>query len=326
MPQTITEVTIDKSNAKLTETMFPGFKDVFKILRLKEFKGTCVPDVPVSSKNLRSLANVATLDSTAKFLLSKLADYKLYLTDLLDNVTKRFTNETMIFCTSIGKILNFDSLYSVDINELSILMNPRNIQKFQDDDSHCVVVDKDKFFDIINSLPFVNQIDKSYLCVQYNRLIKFVYDALLKSAARNDDDLTSTVNLLKRFVNEFGQDCPELVHLLSLCVSFPVSEAIVESWGSTISHYFTIKHSTTEPINDLKETGTVDKLTYIKLCGPPPGRTSNRRLLKAALHRHFKSDYAQHFVNSDRFDRATSKVVTRILNPVNSYNILPCFQ
>ena len=85
-----------------------------------------------------------------------------------------------------------------------------------------------------------------------------------------------------------GDDCAELVNLLSFCVSFPVSEAVVESWGSTISHYYGIKHNSKQPDDDLQQTGTVDKLTYIRLCGPPSGKSSNRRFLKAALHKYFK--------------------------------------
>ena len=205
-----------------------------------------------------------------------------------------------------------------------MLMNPRNILQFQDDDSE-VTVDKQQLFDIINSLPFVNQLDTAYLYVQYNHLLKFVFNALLESATRGDEELCSTAILLKRFVNEV-HDCPELVCLLSFCVSFPVSEAIVESWGSTISHFYSIKHNPGEPSDDLLEPGTVDKLSYIRLCGPPPGMISNKRLFKDALYKHFKSDYAKHFVNTEAFNRLTSIVVCRITNPGDLSDVLPCYQ
>ena len=70
--------------------------------------------------------------------------------------------------------------------------------------------------------------------------------------------------------------------------------------------------------------GTVDKLTFIKLNGPPPGMMKNREMLKRALQIHFKSDYAKHFINRTGFRNATSKVVERILSPPVE-NILPCF-
>ena len=125
---------------------------------------------------------------------------------------------------------------------------------------------------------------------------------MIKSAKIGDKELTSTITLLKKFVKDMGDDCAELVNLLSFCVSFPVSEAVVESWGSTISHYYGIKHNSKQPDDDLQQTGTVDKLTYIRLCGPPSGKSSNRRFLKAALHKHFKSDFAKYFVNCESYD------------------------
>ena len=76
----------------------------------------------------------------------------------------RFDTDTMSICTSIGKFLNFDSLYSVDIDKLSLLMNPRNLMVFQDDDSD-VKIDKKQFLDIVNSLPITKNIDKNHLVV-----------------------------------------------------------------------------------------------------------------------------------------------------------------
>ena len=36
---------------------------------------------------------------------------------------------------------------------------------------------------------------------------------------------------------------------------------------------------------------------------------SNRRLVEDALYKHFKSDYAKHFVNTEVFNRLTSLVL-----------------
>ena len=65
---------------------------------------------------------------------------------------------------------------------------------------------------------------------------------------------------------------------MSFCVCFPVSEAIVESWGSTITHLYSLKHNPKENKVDVAETGTIDKLTFIKLNGPPPGMMKNRNI------------------------------------------------
>ena len=86
----------------------------------------------------------------------------------------------------------------------------------------------------------------------------------VNSASSSNDELPSTAYMLKQFVqNDKENLCSELVKLLSFCVAFPVSEAIVESWGSTISHLYAIKHNPSEPNNDLQETGTIDKLTFV---------------------------------------------------------------
>ena len=176
-------------------------------------------------------------------------------------------------------------------------------------------------------------INTESLWPQFKELQEFAFTSLTNAAlavSASDEVLTelpSTVNILKLFVQNDKHDnlCSELVKLLSFCVAFPVSEAIVESWGSTISHLYSIKHNPNEPSNDLQETGTIDKLTFVRLCGPPPGMKSNRRLLKRALNEHYKSDFGGHFVNHcPQFQRATSKVVQRIISPSTS-NILPCF-
>ena len=213
MPKNLSKVTINESNIKLTESIYPNFKQVLPMLSNKLFKGVCVPDAPVSSKMLRSTVSLKTSDKSTKFLVAKLIDYKNYLLDLLNNVKDRFDTDTMSICTSIGKFLNFDSLYSVDIDELSLLMNPRNLMVFQDDDSD-VKIDKKQFLDIVNSLPFTKNIDKTHLVVQYNELLKFVFKYLINSAKIGDKELTSTITLLKKFVKDMGDDCVELVNLL----------------------------------------------------------------------------------------------------------------
>ena len=112
--------------------------------------------------------------------------------------------------------------------------------------------------------------------------------------------------------------------LIGFCTCFPISEAIVESWGSTISHLYSIKHNPLEPSDDLTDTGTIDQLIFIRLCGPPPGMKQNRRLFECALNNYFKSDFSKHFYNASKIEQAISKVVERIINP-NVNNVLPCF-
>ena len=202
-------------------------------------------------------------------------------------------------------------MMSVKYDTCTLDMNPRDITSSAE------------FYLIVNKLPFANKLDIKQLYVQYKHLIKFVIGKL-ESAVENDDELPTTTHLLKLFINE-DKECCGLGRLLSFSVCFPVSEAIVESWGSTISHFYSIKHNPSEPNDDLTETGTVDKLTFIRLCGPTPGMYSNRNLFATALSQHFSSNYAKHFVNTAKFNRVTSKVVERVLNPDKS-SVLPCFR
>ena len=153
-------------------------------------------------------------------------------------------------------------MMSVKYDTCTLDMNPRDITSSAE------------FYLIVNKLPFANKLDIKQLYVQYKHLIKFVIGKL-ESAVENDE-LPTTTHLLKLFMNE-DKECCGLGRLLSFSVCFPVSEAIVESWGSTISHFYSIKHNPSEPNDDLTETGTVDKLTFIRLsCGPTPGMYSTK--------------------------------------------------
>ena len=93
--------------------------------------------------------------------------------------------------------------------------------------------------------------------------------------------------------------------------------------GSTITFLYSLKHHPGEFNDDIAETGTIDKLTFIKLNGPPPAMESNKTMWERALISHFKSDFALHFINTTKLPQAASKVVQRIFNP-NIENILPC--
>ena len=40
---------------------------------------------------------------------------------------------------------------------------------------------------------------------------------------------------------------------------------------------YATKHNPHEPSDDLQEAGTIDKLAFIRLCGSPPGKKSNKK-------------------------------------------------
>ena len=129
--------------------------------------------------------------------------------------------------------------------------------------------------------------------------------------------------MLKQFFYRYQRKFPVLHSFLSYIVSFPTSEAIVESWASVIDHLNKSKPHTKEVIG-LEDTGTIDKLTFIKLNGPPPCALRNKPLLKSALQIMYNGNYTKHFLHlGGRNLRATSLVVERIRNI--DKDVLPCF-
>ena len=73
----------------------------------------------------------------------------------------------------------------------------------------------------------------------------------------------------------------EIKHFMSCVVAFPVSEAIVESWGSVIDNV--ISHKTAfKEADSPDEADMTEKVVFVKLVGPSAGAVSNRKLFKRA--------------------------------------------
>lgn len=294
--------------------MFPTFSKISEILCNKTYKDVPLPEIAISSKRLRSHSS-AKFQNDVAFLDSRLMAYEGYISKLIFYLNERFEGETFNICKNIGKLFNFHSaLYPC--TGLNAEMNP------------FVIASSEDLLGILEKLPFYDKLNTKTLHPEYQLFLKYVQSKLSQlfyNPVSYTDVQAGTIYLLKTFVYENNHECFDLLRLMSLCVCFPVSEAIVESWGSTITHLFSLKHNAKENKNDLAETGSIDKLTFIKLNGPPPGMRKNRDLLKRALNSHFKCDYARHFMNTTDFKQsATSKVVSRIIDP-SVDKILPCF-
>ncbi|GBN03053.1 hypothetical protein AVEN_169992-1 [Araneus ventricosus] len=98
-------------------------------------------------------------------------------------------------------------------------------------------------------------------------------------------------------------------------VSIPVSEAICESWGSTIDKI--VQKRSTAIDGDDTSVGTTDKRMSIYSNGAPPGHNSVRNLLKAAIVAMYGPNFHKHFVNSTFpliSQYLTSKAIDRIAN------------
>ncbi|GBN26782.1 hypothetical protein AVEN_270269-1 [Araneus ventricosus] len=94
-----------------------------------------------------------------------------------------------------------------------------------------------------------------------------------------------------------------------------MSEAICESWGSTI--YKIIKKRPTLIEGDEAAVRTTDNRMFIYSNGAPSGHKSVRKLLKAAIVAMYGPNFHKHFVNSTSplmSQYPTSKVIDRIAN------------
>ena len=96
-------------------------------------------------------------------------------------------------------------------------------------------------------------------------------------------DGTSVAILLKQVLGKLDDDTmPEVKHLMSYIVTFHISDAIVESWGSTldslISNKVAFKESNTVDIVDVTE-----KFAFIKLVGPAVGSSAKREIIQAGF-------------------------------------------
>ena len=84
---------------------------------------------------------------------------------------------------------------------------------------------------------------------------------------------------------------------MSCVVAFPVSEAIVESWGSVIDNVISQKTAFKEA-DSPDEADMTEKVVFVKLVGPSAGAVSNRKLFKRALVLMYSgTDYAKHFIS-----------------------------
>ena len=211
-------------------------------------------------------------------------------------------------CGSLGCLMDLDFLFYPVVDYKT---NPFQIEN------------RELFYDLINALPYKDKVVCDSLYFEYTEFLRY---AASKAEVLRFKSKLHTLNspyLLKLFVSEMGVRLPKVTKLISFSVCFPVSEAIVESWGSSLDAVYHKKHNTYDPVDDLNETGTVDMLVFIKLNGPKPAMKSNSNLLKSALIEMKGVDYGKYFQHSvDPKLNASSKVVKRVLNP-NPEHVLP---
>ena len=301
---------ISKDFTKINRTIFPNFSKASDIITTRVYKNTPLLDEPLCTPSLRSRAIIID-DSFPSAISSK---YSVYLNALISNLKKRFLsqNSTYQTCQSLGDLFDFTWLLNPTITTCTSIVDIDNISY-------------DDFLNLLKDIHFApcDENDLKQLFFEYKVLWKF---AVATATEFRKSIITSkefTIHYLKQFVFKHHETCPVIFKFLSFTVCLPISEAIVESWGSTIDFLNKTKRHALETLSTA-ETGTVDKLAFIKLNGPPPGLKSNKTMLTAALTLMFNGPYSSHFIHSGQRVGCTSKVISRIIDGDASY-VLPCF-
>lgn len=299
----------------LSKDLFPNFHAINDIYNSNVFKDVPLPHKPL--ENIRQTRSYikeycvdlsGVTDKNVKLLASSIIKFTEYITVLHDNVCNRFTSKTFDACSSLGRLMDLDFLFYPVLDYKS---NPYDIETSK------------SFYEIVNSLPYKDKVTCDSLYFEYTEFLRYAASEAEVLRSKSRIETICTPYLLKKFVSERGDQLPQVTKLLSFSICFPVSEAIVESWGSSLDAVYHKKHHTYDPVDDLKQTGTVDMLVFLRLNGPRPSMKSNISLLKTALIGMKGSDYGKYFQHSlDHNLNATSKVVTRVLNP-NPEHVLP---
>lgn len=289
------------------------------IMDSSTFKGVPLPDVPVSSKVLRSLCItvgnevVIEIEKCAKEFLKFLESLKEQCLAYLSTDEDEQNNHTV----KVIKIADF--LFNLDF-----LIFPKN-------NVSCEKADKsfgsfEDFYDTISvcSYSFLSTVDKRKLFFEYKQVLLWMTEKL--SFARVSDNILDFKYLFKLTVTDLQQKYPIGIKLLKFLISTPVSEAICESWGSVITNVMNKRPAASD--FSYEEIGTTDMLAYIMINGPPAGYKGNRKFLKLALCQKYGTQYYNHFkpVSKNKLmsQAVTSKVIRRIQEDLNES--LPCFK
>ena len=86
----------------------------------------------------------------------------------------------------------------------------------------------------------------------------------------------------------------------------------MESWGSTLENIYKKKHAIKDG-GSLDDVGTVDRLAFIRLNGPPPSMLKNVALHRDALTLMYNGDYSTKFIHTaSHLKKVTSQTRCKI--------------
>ena len=279
----------------LSSHLFPFFMTVKDILTKTEYQG--IPLKRRDQSQLRSFDPMYTLPGKQ---LERLVNFGVrYLAALRDNLTGRFDCHTMTMCRKFRELLD-PSPYFYPSNNFSTKEPLDDVKTFKD---------------FIKIIPFIPNEENfiGTLFFQLTEIKKIMLNLIGSYRATGDQELISnTQKLLKQIYGKADADSmAEARYFLSCVVCFPVSEAIVESWGSVIDKVISNKVAFKESSDESADI--TEKVVFIKTAGPTAGAVNNRKLFKRALTLMYKgSDYPKHFMRPHGSKGMCSKVVSKI--------------
>ena len=214
------------------------------------YKDLPIPDKPVGLKILRYVKTDGPRPKFRTFLLNA----KSYLSSLLDNIKLRFDCDTTHICKKFQQLIDCNYLLYPSSNVSD--NNPYNTLE--------------EFTSFVSDIPFVSRCSQSVKDLYFE--LRDVRQHLVTklSEVRGEGETITMISLLKHIYRDNVDHYKIACKFMSFIVSFPVSEAIVESWGSAIDKIIKDKCSFKEHL-DLDEIDLIEKLVFIKLNGPPPG-------------------------------------------------------
>lgn len=305
----------------LPVSFFCNTKTAIEMFESCTYQGVTLPDLPVSSKHLRSVKTAVLIQGSqlSENYRNDINSFVKFVTSLREQFNVYRQNEKPKVDNMIemaGYLFNFD-----------FLQFPRNnvsIQQAAEDKGFTC----ETFSEYVRAFTFfsnnTHEYDKQTLWFEFKQLCVWFTKTI--DANRSESTVYNAKALLKLAVRELRSKYPSIIKFLIFSLAIPVSEAICESWGSVVNNVITKRPMSSD--GSTNDIGITDMRVFIMLNGPPAGYKNIRKFLKIALIEKYGMSYYKHFKNisaSKVYQKSVmSKVVTRLLEDLA--NCLPCFQ
>ena len=228
-------------------------------------------------KNRQFLWSQST--SSSSHFINCFKSAKLYSPKVSENIASIFPSE----CFKLLRIFekNFD---------LNFLLYPKS-NKWNDD----YLSTFDYFLSIKKSIPFISKQEDDLKTLYFDlcQIKEFVMSELINN--RSCGEISEIRHLIKKAYNKLNSNCSKVCYFMLKVVCFPVSEVIVESWGSVIDEIVKSKKRFKQQV-DSESTDNTEKLCFIRLNGPKSGKINIRKLFDVYWYFYLYSYLLFHFI------------------------------